>query len=307
MNLLGSPSGSPTGICEPTVCDCVSNICVGPGIVCAATAFDPTGAVGGACQQGTPANSICAKKCQTCTGTNANSMTAEVAAYCDTGDNIVEDDDGSCPQCTTDEDCPGGLVCINGTCGCSDPCDDPSCSGYSTSGCSAGCRTDGDCPGGLVCSNGVCGCSDPCDDASCPGYSASTCDGTSGQCGSGSGACPSGMCCSQYGYCGTGDAYCNGCQQGYGDGCGPLAECSAYNLCDGGQCCSQYGYCGTTDAYCGEGCQSQCQRHDNGAECDSSNPCAGGECCSQYGYCGSTDAYCGSGCQSQCGSGDGSF
>ena len=40
----------------------------------------------------------------------------------------------------------------------------------SMSGCSGGCTTDSDCPGGLVCLSGACGCSTPCDDPSCPGY-----------------------------------------------------------------------------------------------------------------------------------------
>ena len=84
--------------------------------------------------------------------------------------------------CQTNDDCPGGLVCMGGTCGCSNPCDDQSCSGYSCdscgTNCSGTCTTNDDCPGGLVCMGGTCGCSNSCDDPSCSGYDPCECVGT---------------------------------------------------------------------------------------------------------------------------------
>lgn len=95
--------------------------------------------------------------------------------------------DGICDQssyggpCGSDGDCTGGMVCISGQCGCSDPCDDPTCPGNSCDACGTNCngtcQTDSDCSGGLECMGGTCGCSDPCDDPSCSGYSCDACGG----------------------------------------------------------------------------------------------------------------------------------
>jgi hypothetical protein len=75
------------------------------------------------------------------------------------------------PACScgsgTSGDCSGGLTCSSGVCGCTDPCDDPTCSGW-TDDCGT-CRTDDDCQGDLVCVSGECTCagSSPCDGAVC--------------------------------------------------------------------------------------------------------------------------------------------
>jgi hypothetical protein len=82
--------------------------------------------------------------------------------------------------CSGDNNCAGGLVCIGGICGCSNPCDDTSCDGYSCASCGTncggGCGTSDSCPGGTVCMGSQCGCGNICDDSSCDGYSYCACN-----------------------------------------------------------------------------------------------------------------------------------
>lgn len=52
--------------------------------------------------------------------------------------------------CTSDNDCPGGYVCMGGTCGCGTSCDDPSCSGYDACECQGQCA-DPSCDGNYDC------------------------------------------------------------------------------------------------------------------------------------------------------------
>lgn len=129
------------------------------------------------------------------------------------------------PPCISDDDCPGGLVCANGICGCVDPCDDPSCLGYSADNC-GNCGTDDDCPGGLVCQAGFCGCSSPCDDPSCEGYDADNCNPPPPDCSD-----PCDTSCPTYDYCDCDPISCDPCF----DSCDPLCgtdECD----CDPTQC-----------------------------------------------------------------------
>ena len=109
-------STSPT---EPTPCD-------GVGV---------EDASGG--QQGEPSDCVCFDTCQsTCMGYSlANcAMTCELSPQGDCSDSgcpgywDASNDCGLGQSCGADG-CPGGLSCDSGICGCSDPCDDPSCPG----------------------------------------------------------------------------------------------------------------------------------------------------------------------------------
>ncbi len=149
-----------------------------------------------------------------------------------------------CQGCDTDNDCPGGLVCVTDSagksaCGCSSPCDDPQCNGHLTSQCS--CNSNSDCPGGQ-CSNGQCQPACQTDD-DCPG----------------SEACVSGVCQST---CSTEDD-CSGGLTCTGGACG----CS--NPCDD-QSCQGYTYCGCNDDpnQCG-GCDNPC----NSSQCTDYDLC----------------------------------
>ncbi len=114
--------------------------------------------------------------------------------------------------------------------------------------CLQSCQASEDCPGGTGCLNGQCGCTDVCDDPSCPGYSSDACNDNGGGCGDAvraggphtedCGGC-SDVCdpdCSNYNYCACyPDDYsqCGGCDPD-GDDCDP--ESCNYNefLCECG-------------------------------------------------------------------------
>jgi len=122
---------------------------------------------------------------------NFNPATAPSApTSCDTAFRESQVTDSSC---TSDAGCAGGLVCMNGACGCASSCDAPSCSGYSCdncgTNCEGGCTSDADCADGLVCMGGSCGCNDVCDDTACDGYSYCACNDDpcmcDGECGGG--------------------------------------------------------------------------------------------------------------------------
>ena len=154
--------------CEPSTCDCVNNTCAsGMGstssYICSSNSHTCVTVL-------QPGDSDACQQCDSCAGLKAEGMSADITAYCDSG----------CPsECQTDDDCPGGLVCINGQCGCSDACDDPSCPGYDDLTCncpSNGCYSES-------CSNfDYCTCypSDPsCQTTSCDPYDTNVCDPSS--------------------------------------------------------------------------------------------------------------------------------
>ena len=156
--------------------------------------------------------------------------------YCDLGSY------GS--SCGSDVDCLGGLVCINGQCGCSNVCDDLTCPGYSCSACGSNCngtcQTDSDCPGGLLCMGGTCGCGNPCDDPSCSGYSCNSC-GTNcnGTCQT-DGDCSGGLVCIG-GSCGCSSPCDDPSCSGY-DPCECVGTCSD-SSCSGYDVCTCVGTC----------------------------------------------------------------
>ena len=150
-------------------------------------------------------------------------------AVCDTSNGTWNTDNCN-SGCSTDDDCPGGLVCLSGSCGCSDICDDPSCDSNYNCDCldecggGGGCSSDSDCPGGLVCQSGGCVSDDCCETNPCD-CNESCGSGSGGGSGGGGGA-SGGNCGGFYQYCGPGSETMSGVTEG--DCCSPL-HCDSWN------------------------------------------------------------------------------
>lgn len=169
-------------------------------------------------------------------------------------------DDGCGGKCGN---CPGILVCRNGTC-CTPNCIGK-CSG-SSDGCGGVCNAN--CPSGQVCRNGTC-CTPDC---------VNKCNGEDDGCG-GVCSCPLGKVCNN-GFCCTPN--CTGKCRGASDGCGGICNtpCNDGQVCNNGTCCTVR--CkepdGVTNKPCGsdDGCGGKCVT-DTG--CGIGQICIGTGCC----------------------------
>ncbi len=210
-----NPAGCLTGVCEPEPQPCtITEVPPCPeGKV-------PEVERGSACLTGQCISGACIDKCDSDQDCASSDECRPYAPGCDACFPKVCEDftdcfyntdcvDGHCrlrevAQCTTDDDCDGGLVCDSPTCG---GCE-PSCA----------CNLDEDCPIGTICE--ACACMPGCrSDLDCT--LPQRCNLETGQCDECS--------CSEDTDC-PGDRFCDGCF--CLSGCREDAQCPPWQICD---------------------------------------------------------------------------